>query len=666
MVLVGYLPVDNLDDSPSAKEKDRMRGELLHRAMEALMEPIKAASREGIEMRCADGRLRRIYPMFAAFLADSPEQNDMACTIRSGCPICEQEWEGRGDYSSTAPMRTREETLTAIRRYIDHGKSAMMERLGLKPWWPWWAEFPIDFHSCIVPNVLHQLHKGLFKTHLYKWAVEILKKPHLDRCFSSMPSAPGMRQFKSGVTHLKQWTERESRELEKQFLPMMAGYVADDVVNLARAILDFTYRAQAARMSDEDIAAMEEALQEIHAAKDVLIKIGVFKGPERFDNIIKLHMVSHYAHSIRELGTPDGYSTEAPEALHSENVKEGWRASNKVDALPQMIRHVQRLEALRIHATYMREFWGPSFHGISSDDDESEWVDDDEFSYEETGDSPGVEAGDNGGLEASVACPDPMRDITKHPIRRRVPGTEIVSDYKATNLISSTTRCLTKRFNAPRPFLLSKHHHFDVWHRFYLTQRPLPFAPDETRQRDVVRAYPAVHKKRSGWLVRAAHSDTVLFTDQDRDVDKSGLHRKLLIITYPPLYAKISTGYRAGRVRAIFSLPSHLQSIYSGQLVYLELFNPFSKATPGPTRFYTTSHARHPDGKRRTVVVPISDIVLTCHLAPLFYRLDPGYQLSSRCDLLADSRRFYFNHYYNRYLFALIEHWRRCKHKGLI
>ncbi|KAF8600699.1 hypothetical protein BDV93DRAFT_414020, partial [Ceratobasidium sp. AG-I] len=69
--------------------------------------------------------------------------------------------------------------------------------------------------------------------------------------------------------------------------------------------------------------------------------------------IPKWHMISHYADSICELGTPDGYNTESPEYLHIVYVKRGFAASNKRDAIPQIIQYCQRLEALRIHRAYL-------------------------------------------------------------------------------------------------------------------------------------------------------------------------------------------------------------------------------------------------------------------------------------------------------------------------
>lgn len=93
-MVIGYLPVASFKDIPDDSLRAKLRGELFHRSMEAIFEPLKTASKDGVEMWCADGRLRHVYPIFASFVGDWPEQCDVACTIRSGCPVCKQKFKG--------------------------------------------------------------------------------------------------------------------------------------------------------------------------------------------------------------------------------------------------------------------------------------------------------------------------------------------------------------------------------------------------------------------------------------------------------------------------------------------------------------------------------------------------------------------------------------------
>ncbi|KAG8727916.1 hypothetical protein FRC11_012195, partial [Ceratobasidium sp. 423] len=54
-VLLGYLPVEDFKDIGDDKLRQQLKGELRHRAMEKLLEPLKTASKEGVLMWCADG-----------------------------------------------------------------------------------------------------------------------------------------------------------------------------------------------------------------------------------------------------------------------------------------------------------------------------------------------------------------------------------------------------------------------------------------------------------------------------------------------------------------------------------------------------------------------------------------------------------------------------------
>ncbi|KAG9097485.1 hypothetical protein FRC06_007492 [Ceratobasidium sp. 370] len=88
MALLAYLPVDDFEHAESISEKVRLKHTLTHRAMEKVMEPLRAASKDGVVMRCADGRFRQVYPIVAGDVGDGQEQCMMGCVSESGCPKC--------------------------------------------------------------------------------------------------------------------------------------------------------------------------------------------------------------------------------------------------------------------------------------------------------------------------------------------------------------------------------------------------------------------------------------------------------------------------------------------------------------------------------------------------------------------------------------------------
>jgi hypothetical protein len=381
--------------------------------------------------------------------------------------------------------------------------------------------------------------------------------------------AQGMRHFGQGISHISQWTGQESKEIEKQLLPIVAGHrgINSDVTALARSILEFTYRARSLRMTEDQVNELDNALADLHQFKSVVIRQKLFKRkkgekkedvytPAHFDNIQKLHMLSHYSASIREMGTPDGYNSEAPEHLHIQYAKRGWRSSNKVRPLPQMVKFIQRYEALRIQRAYL-----DAHHGLPNTGKTRKWASRVVYGEEEEGlesgggglnrDAVGDEGDGDGESEGEesdedeervhyecgaktaseakthVIYPTPMLSLALRPTAGRVKVADINNRYGAVDLIRALNRYLKASFpHASETFPTAAHHEFNVWHRLYLQHKPLPFDP-ESSQRDVIRAHPPSSKAGGGQ--GDGCFDVALFIDQS---DRTGIHRKYLNFSF--------------------------------------------------------------------------------------------------------------------------------------
>lgn len=90
------VPVTDLSCISDPDARREKTWELYHACMAEIMAPLKAASIHGVEMKCADGGIRRIHPILAAHVADFPEQCTVACTLSSRCPICIVKYRARG------------------------------------------------------------------------------------------------------------------------------------------------------------------------------------------------------------------------------------------------------------------------------------------------------------------------------------------------------------------------------------------------------------------------------------------------------------------------------------------------------------------------------------------------------------------------------------------
>ncbi|KAF9043522.1 hypothetical protein BDZ89DRAFT_901033, partial [Hymenopellis radicata] len=88
-ILVAYLPVDKMSKGRISKRDMGSRYQrLFHAAMAHIMEPLKEAGQNGVEMTSGDGAVRMVHPVLASYVADYPEQCLVTCAKYGTCPKC--------------------------------------------------------------------------------------------------------------------------------------------------------------------------------------------------------------------------------------------------------------------------------------------------------------------------------------------------------------------------------------------------------------------------------------------------------------------------------------------------------------------------------------------------------------------------------------------------
>ena len=82
--------------------------------MKSLLGPLVDAGNSGVDMPCADGFVRRVFPILAAYVADHPEQCLVTCCQENCCPhfIVEAKKCGHLEFST---RRDPASTLEAMR-----------------------------------------------------------------------------------------------------------------------------------------------------------------------------------------------------------------------------------------------------------------------------------------------------------------------------------------------------------------------------------------------------------------------------------------------------------------------------------------------------------------------------------------------------------------------
>ena len=172
-VLIGYIPVTKPDCFMKAARP--LAGYcLFHLCMSKILNPLVNAGKNGVEMVCADGFIRQVYPILTAYIADHLEQCLVACCKENRCPRCAVHPDQRGELVDSI-LRDPEKILKVLERKRKGKKPKQFDDDGLRAVYdPFWKDLPhVNIFAAITPDILHQLHKGVFKDHLVKWCVSL-------------------------------------------------------------------------------------------------------------------------------------------------------------------------------------------------------------------------------------------------------------------------------------------------------------------------------------------------------------------------------------------------------------------------------------------------------------------------------------------------------------
>ncbi|KAG2096657.1 hypothetical protein BD769DRAFT_1631432 [Suillus cothurnatus] len=257
---------------------------LFHHCMGLLLHPLIAAGNDGVDIVCVDSWIWRVYPILATYVMDFPEQCLVSCCKENRCPKCLVLDSVMCDPESMNDILEKRKNGQHPVEFEDNGLCAIYRLF--------WANLPhTDIFLAFMPDLLHQIHKGVFKDHLVKWCVEIIGEEEMDAHFKAIPNYPGLQHFKKGISTVKQWTGI--------FRGLLTGAVPSWVLVVAHSILDFSYYAQLHIHTAESLKALQVMLEELSIR-------------DHF-NIPKLHQLTHYVHSISLFGAADGFNTELPE-----------------------------------------------------------------------------------------------------------------------------------------------------------------------------------------------------------------------------------------------------------------------------------------------------------------------------------------------------------------
>lgn len=509
-VLIGYLSVDKVDGAGITEKKQcALVQQLFHASVKLILKPLEKAGKEGVDVTCGDGKVRKVFPILAAYVADYPEQCLVTCSKYGTCPICQCPETSLEEAKAQLP-RASIWTLDVLKKarikgtkgstaFYNKCKEYNVSGYAVEPFWK--SHTLTDIHSCITPDVLHQLYQGVFK-HVLEWCGVLMDEEELDCRVRTLPPAFGTRHFKNGISSLSQVSGSERKDMARILLGCLVGRIPNDVMLTFRALLDFIYLAQYPTHDDTTLKYMTDALELFHKHKNVLVELGI----REHMNIPKLHSLLHYVDSIKNLGTTDNYNTEMFERLHIDCAKKAWRATNHRNERPQMVKWLERREKVAMFETLRERLAEELDHHVAD----------------------GESASDSDQDSHTRQCPKAGILLPKHPSVRQQSILSIVKKHDAPGFSKALNsyvynmklgRPLTSREAAEASSYLP-FSHLDVFHGFKFTTIPLS---DGALEHDSVKAKPAIG-------TQPARFDTVVVL-QDDDAEATGLQGKLLVTT---------------------------------------------------------------------------------------------------------------------------------------
>ena len=239
--------------------------------------------------------------------------------------------------------------------YLPAAKAIRLNGVHLPFWRDWYLESSTQkllFDPCqfLTPEPLHHWHKQ-FWDHDVKWAIRAVAADKFDFRFATIQPITGFKNFKDGVSSLKQVTGRAHREVERYFICVIAGKAPPSFVIALHTLMDFRYLAQSRQLNDNQLAQITSSLQLFHTHKQSILdaRARVGKGNKPIDHfqIPKLELMHGVVPSVMASGVTMQWAADTTEHVHITEIKVPGRSGNNQSYSPQICRWLDRSEKHR-------------------------------------------------------------------------------------------------------------------------------------------------------------------------------------------------------------------------------------------------------------------------------------------------------------------------------
>ncbi|KAN0131561.1 hypothetical protein V8E53_010669 [Lactarius tabidus] len=334
--------------------------------------------------------------------------------------------------------------------------------------------------------------------------------------------------------------------------------------------------------SSTSLVRLEDALSRYHSNKDVFIDLGI---REHF-NMAKIHSLIYYSPSIQLFGTTDNYNTEQTEWLHIELAKKAYNTTNHKDKYNQMTTWQERREKVQVHDSYIK--WRQESNEESTQI--PAWI------------GPPCPIARNLKMARKFACKAVLFDDLAYKYGA-IDFQDALADFIAqtNNPTASGASLSALAADTLIPFRT-----VPVHHRIKFTNK------DGSEIVDSVLVRP--EQKDTRGRLAPSRFDTVLVRGKTASQD----------------FVRRNDGHRIAQVRVVFEIPNRVtKEVFSSpnttlpeHLAYVEWFSPIP-VTPGPNHgLYRVNRLTH-QGRRHASIIPVSSILRSVHLFPIFGSLAP-------------------------------------------
>ncbi|KAG5223530.1 RNA ligase-domain-containing protein [Salix suchowensis] len=211
-----------------------------HQCMSAVLASLEAAEWEGVKMVCADAFVHWIWPVFADYVANYPEQCLVTCCMENRCPICKVQPDKRGSHEAFHPQRKREMAVLLFKHEL---------------------------------NTLSPEDKKEFSD-------LVLGEKEVSEHFKAMLGHPGLQHFKNGISLVSQWTGTEHKAMEKVFLGLLP---TTKTLQSMKAALDSFYAVKEVFIELKACSPEHFNIPKIHSMDHYMQLIWLFGLPDRFN-----------------------------------------------------------------------------------------------------------------------------------------------------------------------------------------------------------------------------------------------------------------------------------------------------------------------------------------------------------------------------------------------